>query len=102
MKYLINLLAELNRANTMHSDAKKKVEIEINDQGVFVEKKKVTDIFYNSIQMRFYTSGSHAEEGNHVTTQNSHYMVFENNDNSANLSFKELYEKVSEAFVLSA
>ncbi len=97
----INLNAELNQAG-LFARPKAKVRIRLNDEGVFINNKKVTDIFYNGCQMRFYISGSHSENEKLKITKDSFYMVFDDNDNDSCLSFEDLHEKVCEAFILSS
>jgi hypothetical protein len=68
----------------------------MNQNGLFVDNRKVTDIYFNGIQLRLYISGKF-KDLNLALEEESFYMVSRKNENTADLSFEELHSKLKEA-----
>jgi hypothetical protein len=104
--FTINLMAEPRTLSQylMHAIH---IVLEANTNGLFVNKKKVTDVFFNGIQLRLYTRGSFAEheknkKGLIIFDKNcDYYLVYEENGNDSYLSFEELHLKVEDCFILA-
>ncbi|MFA6325451.1 MAG: hypothetical protein WCX46_04465 [Candidatus Paceibacterota bacterium] len=78
-------------------------EIVGNNEGLFINGRKVTDIFYNGIQMRLYVLGDFTthKKNNNAEKGMEYHFLFEENENDLKLSFDELNSKLQEAFILS-
>lgn len=84
------------------------ISLDGNIKGLFVDRNKVTDVFFNGIQLRLYTSGSHKkheENRRRSLSMNGDcdfYLIFSGNENDQNLTFEELHSKVEDFFILAS
>lgn len=69
-----------------------------NSTCLLVNNQKVTDIFYNGIQLRLYVSGSHKDNAGKQITKVPFYMIFEENCEALSMTFEELNIKLTEYF----
>jgi hypothetical protein len=96
----ITLITEFHRAGFVFAEEQEPVQVQLTDNGIFVKGQKITDIFFNNIQLRLYISGDYKTDntGTGVWKYPFH-MIFDDNENDAELSFQELYKKISAHFV---
>lgn len=97
---LINLLAE-PRTNYHYLLHKTLVTVQGNQKGLFVNGNKVSDVFFNGIQLRLYVLGD-CDVKKESNLDKNFYMIFSDNSNDLKLSFDELNEKVTEIFILAS
>ena len=97
--FVFNLLAE-PRTRDNYLLQKTRVTVKGNRNGLFVNENKVSDVFFNGIQLRLYVLGDSDAQKKEMLDKNF-YLIFSENENELGFSFKELKEILEAVFILT-